>query len=234
MPADYRTLDDAALAQLDALLAAGDKPKWQRFYQDRSRPCPFFELSPDENLSEWVNEGRLRPGHALDIGCGNGRNAIFLAQHGFTVQAIDYSDTAIAWAAEEVAKAEVAVALTCCSAFELQLAPGSLDFIYDSGCFHHLAPHRRHQYVDLVARTLRPGGCFGLVCFAPEGGSGHTDEDVYRLKSMGGGLGYDEGRLRKIWSPPLDIVSLRRMREPAPGTAVFGQPYLWTLLARRR
>ena len=49
-----------------------------------------------------------------------------------------------------------------------------------------------------VANALKPGGYFGLVCFAPEGGSGYTDEEAYERGSLGGGLGYTESALREF------------------------------------
>jgi len=54
---------------------------------------------------------------------------------------------------------------------------------------------RREDYISLVARALRPGGSYGLVCFRPEGGSGYTDEQVYEQGTLGGGLGYSEHSL---------------------------------------
>jgi len=70
------------------------------------------------------------------------------------------------------------------------------DLAYDGGCFHHVAPHRRQSYVDVVAGLLRPGGCFGLICFSPEGGSGNSDAEFYDKRSLGGGLGYGEEQSR--------------------------------------
>lgn len=234
MTPDFRSLSEDALAELDARLAADLCDKWQEFYADRGRPCPFFGLTPDENLNEWVQAGRVARGRALDLGCGNGRNAIFLAKHGFDVEAVDQSESAVAWAGEEIAKAQAAVVLRCGSVFALQATPGGRDFVYDSGCFHHIAPHRRHQYVRLVADALRPGGAFGLVCFAPEGGSGYSDAEVYERGSLGGGLGYDEARLRAIWSAFFHVAELRRMRDHGPGAGLFGRSFLWALLAYRQ
>jgi len=230
---NYRALSETALAALDARLAVSEHGKWQSFYVDRARPCPFFGLAPDENLDEWIREGLVAPGRALDLGCGNGRNSLLLARNGFDVQAVDYSESAAVWAKEEIAKAGVAVSVQCRSVFELQLERGSQDLVYDAGCFHHIAPHRRHEYVRLVADALKPAGVLGLVCFTPEGGSGLSDEEVYEHNSLRGGLGYDEARLREIWSPFFEIVSLRRMRELDSSSGLFGRSFLWALLARR-
>lgn len=219
----------------DAVRRLGlEESRWQSFYEDRARPCPFFVLAPDECLSEWVGRGDLAPGRALDVGCGNARNSIFLARHGFSVDAVDLSASALRWAREEVDKAGVGVALHCASIFDFELGAGRYDLVYDGGCFHHMAPHRRGEYVQRIAGALKSGGAFGLVCFAPEGGSGYSDAQVYERQSLGGGLGYDEERLRQIFGEAFDIRLVRRMREQPTGGELFGKDFLWTLFARKR
>lgn len=188
---------------------------------------------PDECLAQWVDEGLIRPGTAIDLGCGGGRNAIFLARRGFEVEGVDYSRKAIDWAEERVTDADVAVRLHCQSVFTLNWAPGSFDVVYDSGCFHHLPPHRRRTYVELVTKALKPGGWFGLTCFRPEGGSGFSDPEVYERRSLGGGLGYSEERLRAIWSHGLEVHTLRPMRIPDAASGLFGVDFLWAMLTRK-
>jgi SAM-dependent methyltransferase len=227
--------DPRSLAELDALLADTESQRWDGFYADRAKPCPFFGTAPDESLVEWVTEGQLVPGKAIDLGCGNARNAICLASQGFSVEAIDYSPNAVAWATERIREAGETVSLKQASVFDLSLAPGSYDLVYDSGCFHHMPPHRRPGYVELVVNALKPGGFFGLTCFKPEGGSGYTDEEVYERRSTGGGFGYTEAQLREIWgSGPLEVVELRQMQELPFGSPTFGKSFLWAMLARKR
>ena len=221
------------LAALDALLVAPESGWWDAFYADRARPCPFFVKSPDESLAQWVEEGLIRPGRALDLGCGHGRNAVFLARQGFTVEGVDLSQTALDWASQRAAEAGVAVTLARRNVFDLALDAGSYDLVYDSGCFHHIAPHRRESYVDLVVGALEPGGWFGLTCFRPEGGSGYSDEEVYQRRSMGGGLGYSEERLREIWSRGLEVRVIRQMAKSGAESGRFGEDFLWVLLARK-
>lgn len=226
-------LAEPELAALDAVLVAREGPWWDSFYQDRARPCPFFVPFPDESLAQWVDEGLIRPGPALDLGCGHGRNAIFLARRGFSVEGVDYSQEALDWAEDRVAEAGVAVALTKRNVFEWQPEPASYELVYDSGCFHHIPPHRRRGYVELVVRALKPGGWFGLTCFRPEGGSGLSDDEVYERRSMGGGLGYTEERLREIWSQGLQVRRVRQMNKPGADSALFGEDFLWVLLAQK-
>ncbi|KPF68156.1 hypothetical protein IP84_10385 [beta proteobacterium AAP99] len=233
---NFEHLDAAAL---DAQLTRETSPRWDAFYADRARPCGFFGTAPDESLHGWLESGRIpRPGAtapraALDLGCGNGRNAVFLAQQGFAVTGVDYSATAIRWATERAAAAGATLKLRCENVFALDLPAGGFDLIYDSGCFHHIAPHRRACYVQLVHDALRPGGLFALTCFRPEGGSGLTDAQVYERGSLGGGLGYTEAQLRQHWGSALDILELRQMQKPAAGSGLFGEPFLWVMLAQK-
>lgn len=235
MTLDLNALTAAERAELDSRLdahAAG--VWWDRFYADRAKPCPFFVGHPDENLARWVRERRIAVGRAVDLGCGHGRNSVFLAQQGFSVDALDASARALAWARERVDKARVPVTLVHADVFAWQPEPAAYDLVYDSGCFHHISPHRRARYVQLVARALKRGGFFGLTCFRPEGGSGYTDDEVYQRNSLGGGLGYTEERLKEIWSlGGMDIQELRQMRKPAASEALFGEDFLWVMLARK-
>jgi SAM-dependent methyltransferase len=233
MTVDFEHLNEAERRDLDSILDPRGGPWWDAFYADRSRPCPFFVDHPDESLAEYLDQGLIQPGRAIDLGCGNGRNSILLARRGFTVEGVDCSETAIAWARERAEQAGVAIPFIHASVFDLQLHAARYDLVCDSGCFHHMPPHRRAQYVDLVVGALRPGGWLCLTCFRPEGGSGYSDGEVYERRSLGGGLGYTEERLREIWSTGLRIRRLRSMQAQEPSSELFGESFLWALCAQR-
>jgi SAM-dependent methyltransferase len=230
---DFGHLTEAQLRELDAFLAPQDVNPWESFYANRAKPCAFFGRSPDESLAQWIQDGVILPGRAIDLGCGNGRNAVFLARRGFFVEAVDYSQAALAWARDRIVEAGVTVCLTHRNIFELDLTRGSYDLVYDSGCFHHIPPHRRRTYVELVAGALKPGGWFGMSCFRPEGGSGYSDEDVYLRRTLGGGLGYTEAQLREVWSNKLKVHAMRQMQKPSAESGQFGESFLWVLLAQK-
>lgn len=204
------------------------------FYANRARPVPFFGPAPDECLSTWIDEGVIQPGKALDLGCGNGRNAILLAQSGFEVEGVDYSCTAIEWALQRARESDVVLRLHHVSVFDAAITRTTYDLVYDSGCFHHMAPHRRERYIALVAEALKRGGWFGMTCFRPEGGSGLSDDEVYERRTLGGGLGYSGTQLRQLWSDAFEICELPQMQECAAGSRVFGKSFLWVMLARRK
>jgi len=234
MPDQFIYTTDDTLRMLDGLLAERDGAWWNGFFSNRAKPCPFFVEWPDENLVEWFDQGRLAPGHVLELGCGHGRNAIFLAGRGCTVDAVDFSAEALGWAAEQAKTAGVTVNFQPGNIFDVTIAEGSYDLVYDSGCLHHIAPHRRKDYVGLVRRALKPGGRFGLVCFRPEGGSDLTDQQVYESRSLGGGLGYSEDRLRAMWNAsPFSVQVLRQMLPQGDQGPNFGLDFLWALLAAK-
>ncbi|MDQ1045080.1 class I SAM-dependent methyltransferase [Streptomyces sp. V4I2] len=215
---------------------------WDGFYADGSRPVPFFVAKPDENLVSYLDRG-LVPDHdlipggrALDLGCGLGRNALHLAARGFEVDAVDLSSAAIAGAQERAREAGAEARFHRGDAFALvgTELTGPYDLVYDSGCFHHLPPHRRVSYLRLLDHLLAPGGHFALTCFAAGGmGSELSDADFYRQAGLQGGLAYTPESLRWIFSD-LTEVELRRMHDEPADSPYFGEDSLWTALFRRK
>jgi SAM-dependent methyltransferase len=208
---------------------------WDRFYSDRSRPIPFFVAKPDESLATYLDRDLITPGRALDLGCGPGRNAVYLASRGFAVDAVDLSPVAVAWGRERADAAGVDVRFIQGDAFAMTSAElsGPYDLVIDSGCFHHLPPHRRVSYLALLERVLIPGGYLALTCFAAGAmGSEVDDAALYHSRELGGGLAYDPESLRWIFSD-LAEVEIRRMRDEPPDSAYFGELFLWTALFRR-
>jgi len=219
----------------DRWTPTGGDDWWDAFYADRDRPIPFFAAKPDENLASYLERGLIGPGRVLELGCGPGRNAIHLARRGFVVDAVDLSPAAVAWAGERAERDGVTgVRFRCGDVFAAETGlAGPYDLVYDSGCFHHLPPHRRISYLALLERVLAPGGCFGLACFAAgEMGAEQPDEEFYRDGSLYGGLAYTAASLRHIFAGFEEIESRAMTDEPAE-SAWFGEPFLLTALFRR-
>jgi SAM-dependent methyltransferase len=129
--------DDAR--ELDALLEDRGGGWWNAFFADRAKesasPCPLLGDWPDESLVAWFSQGLLAPGRVLELGCGNGRNAVHLASLGCTVDAVDFSERAVEWTQQRARSAGAAVTVQCCSIFDATFSDGSYDLVYDSGCF---------------------------------------------------------------------------------------------------
>jgi SAM-dependent methyltransferase len=248
MDRTVRTIDDV-MALLDELFApeanrwsAEGSGFWDEFYADRARAVPFFVDKPDASLAGYLDRGLIAPRTALDLGCGPGRNALFLAERGIQVDAVDLSPTAIAWAKERAAAAgprsPIAANIRWHTGNAFELARTELakpyDLIVDSGCFHHLPPHRRISYLELIDRVLAPGGHLAFTCFSDDdqGGSRLPDAQFYRDGQLHGGLAYTPEALRRIFAD-LTEIELRRVRDEPDDSPYFGVSFLWAALFRR-
>jgi SAM-dependent methyltransferase len=122
----------------------------------------------------------LTSGAALDLACGAGRNAVWLARQGWRVTGIDFSETALAMA--RALAAEAAVAVEWIEADAVTWTP--LAQAYDLVCVLYLqlpAPERRSALAHAVA-AVRPGGTLLVVGHdllnLTEGWAGPTQADV--------------------------------------------------------
>lgn len=220
---DYEDL----LEMLDDLLR---EPKgfWENFYEERNKDIPFFKVKgPDENLVEYFSKG-LSPQKVLEVGCGPGRNAIYMAQQGCHVSALDISEKAIMWAKERANEEGLKINFQCVSLFDFEFESHSYDFIYDCGLFHHLPPHRRLTYLNFIKKALKKDGHFGIVCFNTDGAANTSDWDVYKERTLKGGIGYTEERLKEIFAKDFYIKDFRRMKRMAESQDLFGEDFLWT------
>ena len=116
-------------------------------------------------LVRLVTEGTLQPGRAIDLGCGEGDNAIFLAQHGFEVTAVDFAASAIAKARRKAEAASVTVDFVVDDVTDLANVRGQFDLLVDYGTLDDLGHRDRDDYVRNVLPLARPGARFLLWCF---------------------------------------------------------------------
>ena len=108
----------------------------------------------------------------LDVGCGSGDLAIYLAQLGHQVIGIDFVDAAIAHAQEKIGSLPLEVAhllnFQVADALKPSLLQRQFGSVVDSGFFHLFEPDQCDRYVDELALTLLPGGRYYLHAFAIE------------------------------------------------------------------
>lgn len=125
---------------------------------------------PDYNLIEIVTKRPIRSCRALDIGCGTGDNAVWLAQHGFEVTGTDVSKTALETAAKKASQASVECTFLVIDFLEHEVPGAPFGFIFDRGCFHSFDLHEeRKKFSENVARHLEKSGLwFSLIGNADE------------------------------------------------------------------
>lgn len=140
---------------------------WDRVYRETPlKDIPWEEGKPSEELAGLVEEGKIEPGAVLDICCGTGTNALYLAQQGYAVSGIDISPTAVGMAREKCQNAGVRCQLEVGDATRLPYPDGSFTLVFDRGCFHHIPPQERAAFIGGIHRVLQPSGKYQLICFS--------------------------------------------------------------------
>lgn len=130
---------------------------------------PWDIQAPQPAIVALERDGRIR-GQVLDVGCGRGDNATFLAGRGHQVTAVDASPTAIEQARERAGGAGVTFAVA--DALTLAGYEGRFDTIVDSALYHCLPDNDRPRYAEALHRAARNGATLLLLCIsdqAPEG-----------------------------------------------------------------
>lgn len=129
---------------------------WNRRYEAADR---LWTPEPNAVLVDFA--AGLEPGRALDLGAGEGRNAVWLAKRGWRVTALDISDVGLARAARRAEEEDVAIECVVADWREHPLAPSSFDLVVIS--YMHPRPDERPSMYDRAADALAPGGHLFVV-----------------------------------------------------------------------
>ncbi|MFL5836739.1 MAG: class I SAM-dependent methyltransferase, partial [Solirubrobacteraceae bacterium] len=132
--------------------AAAQAAAWDARY--RERDGAMWSGRPNGRLVAEV--AALTPGRALDVGCGEGADAIWLGQRGWTVTAIDISEVAIGRAREASRAARASVEWICGDALQTPFRAGSFDLV--SLQYPALPKLADEAAAGRLLDTVRPGG----------------------------------------------------------------------------
>jgi len=135
------------------------------------------EWNTPEQLAETVSHlarfldlpGVPRSGRVLELGCGAGDLALWIAGRGFETYGVDISPTAIAWARERFAARQVDGDFRVASVLDLaEFADGFFDIVLDGHCFHCIIGDDRKVFLSNVYRVLRPHGILHVATMCGE------------------------------------------------------------------
>jgi 2-polyprenyl-3-methyl-5-hydroxy-6-metoxy-1,4-benzoquinol methylase len=113
-----------------------------------------------------VKKGLIPIGKAIDTCCGAGTNSVYLAQSGFEVTGVDISLTAVKIAKKKAKQSKVVIDFAVESFIDLSFKDEAFEFVFDMGCFHHVAVKDRTKFIEGVCRVLKPAGVYMLTCFS--------------------------------------------------------------------
>jgi SAM-dependent methyltransferase len=146
-----------------------------------SGTVPWDEPLPPPEVRELV--ATLAPGRALDLGCGYGRSAIYLASLGWDVDGIDFVEAAVQEARARAQREGARARFHRASVTDLSFLTGPYDLALDVGCLHSLDAAGCAAYRDELVRLVRPGGQYLLFTRLGEGGDGPRGvKEAYLLK----------------------------------------------------
>jgi len=196
-----------------------DPIRWDERYEKGDTPWDTGQ--PSSELQRVIAEAAIAPCRAIDLGCGTGTNAVWLAQLGFDVTAADLSPQAIGRAGQRASLAGVPVRFLVADVLNPPAElTGPFDFFFDRGCYHVVRREKVDAYLTTLQALTRPGA-IGLVLT----GNAREPHDP-------GPPVVSEEQIRAELGSLFDIVQLREFRfdqVEGQGVRFLG----WSCLLRR-
>jgi SAM-dependent methyltransferase len=164
----------------------------------------------------------LPPGRALDLGCGTGTHAVYLARSGWQVTGIDAVARPLQKARRRAADNGVTVdwiQADVARLGELGLAPG-FTLLYDRGCFHGLSDDDREAYTAAVTDLAATGATLLVMAFASN-------------RKLVAPSGADEPEIAERFGAGWELAAASADRGPSPSGPMRDVPLTWYRLRRR-
>ncbi len=185
---------------------------------------PWDTKAPKENVIHWHTGGWIY-GNVLDIGCGLGDNAVYLAKNGHPVTGLDISPTALSTAEQRAKDAGVDVTFAVADSTKLEGYPQAFDSIVDSGMFHCLDDEGKRSYAAAAHRVARPGATLLISCFSdanpPDRERPRPSVSEQTLRDVLDGAGWD-----------IEALEPATMRREVDGSEI--EMAFWYVRAQRR
>jgi methyl halide transferase len=124
---------------------------------------PWDSGVPSQALKVLLTDGKVKPARALELGCGTGTNAVFLAQQGFDVTAVDLSSEALKHAREKANKAHVEINFVEADVTNLPDLGEAFPFIFDRGTYHVVRKVNLSGFQAMLAKMAAPNGFYYVL-----------------------------------------------------------------------
>lgn len=137
-----------------------EQTRWEDRY--RTGDIPWDTGQPSKELERTIQEAGIQPCKTIELGCGTGTNAVWLAQQGFDVTAVDFSSMALEKARQRATEAGVHVRFLEADVLSPSAIPDKFPFFFDRGCYHVV---RRVDVVKFLATLegITEPGALGLI-----------------------------------------------------------------------
>lgn len=126
----------------------------------------YYGMNPSEELRTFLETNHPPKGNALDIGCGEGRNTLLLARHGFNVHAVDIASSGIhkleKYALEQGLNN---IRYSIADAREIQLEPNHYSVIVAVTLLDHLTEEEGKKVASSLITALKPNGFICIEVF---------------------------------------------------------------------
>lgn len=137
-------------------------------FESAYRGTPPWDIGrPQPGIMRLAETGQIA-GSVLDVGCGTGENALYLAERGFAATGIDGAPTAIRKARAKAKRRGLNASFEVADALNLSAPAQPFDSVIDSGLFHVFSDEERARFTESLGRVVRPDGTYYLMCFSDQ------------------------------------------------------------------
>jgi len=177
-------------------------PDWDTIYRHGTPPWETGRVSSE--LVRVLDEGMIRPGSVLELGCGTGADASLFARRGFDVTAVDSSPMAIERARGRAEQEDALIRFVLDDVFRFARSAETFDLVYDAGFYHFIRRAALDRFLDMLWRITKPGSFYMTL-------AGSTDEEA-----EGGPPQVSEREIRGELGRLFEFIHLRPFRFESP------------------
>lgn len=155
------------------------------FFEEAYHGHPPWDIGRPQKEFVNLEESGAILGDVLDVGCGTGENALYLAGRGHGVWGVDSAPTAIGIAREKARKRDLSATFLVTDALNLDRIGRTFDTVIDSGLFHALTDPERPCFVRNLTSVLRQGGTYYMLAFSDREPAGYGPRRISKREIEG-------------------------------------------------